>query len=467
MTIALKTLVKLFEARLSRQIVFWVSLSIILIEIIILLPSAIRREQELITYLEESVELDLALLTQENATETQNIDQLSLLDKLLNQSGVIGGSLTAANGEILKSKGQPCQFYPSEKLQKKREILTFFSLNPSSDKVNFLGSQKLSDQYQLTWSLIRSEEEQILSICYDDQPIRQEIYNYIFRISILVLIIAVWVALATMLSLQKILIIPIMQLRDDLLKVGQAVINEQESPKFSTTRKKSPNELDDVIISFQQMVQQVYQAFDEQRQAELALQASEVREREKAAQLAQALKNLQAEKMTALGRLVAGVAHEINNPVGFIDGNIKYSNCYLTDLLSLIDLYQRYSSDLSSEAQAEIQEQIEEIELDFIREDIPHVIASMETGTQRIKSIVLSLRTFSRLDESNFKKADLQAGLESTLLLLRSRIQQQTNRPEIQVIQDYKSLPKIECYPKLMNQVFMEILQNSIDAIED
>jgi two-component system, NtrC family, sensor kinase len=172
---------------------------------------------------------------------------------------------------------------------------------------------------------------------------------------------------------------------------------------------------------------------------------------------------IQSEKMSSLGQLVAGVAHEINNPVNFIYGNISYLQEYTEDLLKLVSLYQESQNNDSSK----IQDLTEKIDLEFLLEDMPRVINSMQIGTQRIRDIVISLRNFSRMDEAEYKEVDLHDGIESTLLILQHRIKANAEQPEIEIIRDYGNLPQVECYAGQLNQVFMNILVNAIDAIEE
>ena len=172
---------------------------------------------------------------------------------------------------------------------------------------------------------------------------------------------------------------------------------------------------------------------------------------------------IQTEKMSSLGQMVAGVAHEINNPVNFIHGNIVPTCEYVKDLLGLIELYQHHYPNPDTE----IREELENIEFDFIKEDLIKILKSMKEGTTRIKDIVLSLRNFSRLDEADFKQVDIHSGIDSTLMILHNRLKAKSTHPEIQIIKEYSNIPFIECYPGQLNQVFMNILANAIDALDD
>ena len=172
---------------------------------------------------------------------------------------------------------------------------------------------------------------------------------------------------------------------------------------------------------------------------------------------------IQSEKMSSLGQMVAGVAHEINNPVSFVHGNLEPACEYAQDLIRIIELYQKHYPNPVQEIQTEI----EAVELDFLKEDFVKLLESMQNGTERITNIVLSLRNFSRLDESEFKLVDIHEGIDSTLLILHNRLKSQSNHPEIEIIKEYSSLPKVDCYAGQLNQVFMNILANAIDALED
>ncbi|OCQ97863.1 histidine kinase [Oscillatoriales cyanobacterium USR001] len=167
---------------------------------------------------------------------------------------------------------------------------------------------------------------------------------------------------------------------------------------------------------------------------------------------------IQTEKMSSLGQMVAGIAHEINNPINFIHGNIEYADGYIQDLLELVSLYQQQYPQTTDT----IQDKIEAIELDFISEDLPKTLSSMKIGADRIRELVISLRNFSRLDECEMKLADIREGIDSTLVILNYRI-----KHGIKIIKEYKELPLIESYPAQLNQVFMNIISNGIDALEE
>jgi predicted ATPase/signal transduction histidine kinase len=172
---------------------------------------------------------------------------------------------------------------------------------------------------------------------------------------------------------------------------------------------------------------------------------------------------VQSEKMSALGNLVAGVAHEINNPVGFIAGNIQPALNYVKDILNLVDLYQQKFPNPGTE----IEEEIETIDLDYIRQDLPKLLTSMKEGTLRIRSISHSLRIFSRSDKENKVPFKIHDGIDSTLLILQHRLKANENRPIIEVITNYGEISDIMCFPGQLNQVFMNLLANSIDALEE
>ncbi|MEG5032453.1 response regulator [Microcoleus sp. AT3-D2] len=230
-----------------------------------------------------------------------------------------------------------------------------------------------------------------------------------------------------------------------------------------------PFHLEEVLarVENQLTIQRLQKKLHEQN---ARLQESEAKERKKSQQLEQALQQLQnaqsqliqSEKMSSLGNLVAGVAHEINNPISFIKGNLSPVTEYTQDLLKLVQLY---AEDFPNPTAA-IQEQLEAMDLTFLRNDLPKLIASMSIGADRIEEIVHSLRNFSRLDEAELKAVDIHEGLESTLMILQHRLKDEADQTIIKVVKEYEVLPKIECYAGQINQVFMNVLTNAIEALQ-
>ncbi|MCT7951756.1 response regulator [Ancylothrix sp. C2] len=202
----------------------------------------------------------------------------------------------------------------------------------------------------------------------------------------------------------------------------------------------------------------------ERQETELLLKA----QREKFQEALQELKRtqsqlVQTEKMSSLGQLVAGLAHEINNPVTFIGGNINHAYQYMQDLMDLIGLYQvEYPHQTPA-----IEEALELLDLAYVKGDLEKIIESMKVGVERIRNIIRSLQNFSRLDQAQVKPVDLHEGIDSTLILLQSRLINESGKSKIQVVKRFAELPRITCYPAEINQVFMNILANAIDALEE
>lgn len=205
--------------------------------------------------------------------------------------------------------------------------------------------------------------------------------------------------------------------------------------------------------------------------SEALIRASEEKYRLQAQKLEQALQDLkstqsqliQAEKMSGLGQLVAGIAHEINNPVNFIYGNLSYAETYTNELLNLVATYRTcYPQPVQA-----VQENLEEIDIDFMSEDFLKLVSSIRVGAERIQQIVQSLNKFSRSDEEGCKFVDIHEGIDSTLMILQSRLKANPHRPEIRVEKDYGHFPEVECYAGKLNQVFMNLLTNAIDALEE
>ena len=253
-----------------------------------------------------------------------------------------------------------------------------------------------------------------------------------------------------------------------VLRLNQASEAMASGDLDQTVETSSIQELNTLSHSFNHMAGQMRRSFTALEQSKEEL---EERVEERTAELKNTLTELQrtqaqvvqSEKMSSLGQLVAGIAHEINNPVNFIHGNLAHVQEYSKDLLGFLQLYQQHYPHPASE----IQTAAEKIDLEFLQDDLPKMLTSMKMGTDRIRQIILSLRTFSRMDEAECKAVDIHEGIDSTLLILQHRLKATPERPEIEIIKDYDALPLIECYAGQLNQVFMNILVNSIDAIEE
>ena len=243
--------------------------------------------------------------------------------------------------------------------------------------------------------------------------------------------------------------------------VASAIVKE------SNLEIRTPVTTNDEVGSLATSLNQLVQWVDDSTQdLELARQTLEQRVDERTQELTQALRELQhsqaqliqSEKMSSLGQMVAGIAHEINNPINFIYGNLDYAKRSINDLLILLELYrQEYP-----QPNAAIQEQSEAMDLDFLIADMPKMLSSLKSGAERIQEVVLSLRNFCRLDEAQLKRADIHEGLENTLLLIAHRLQ-----PNINLVKKYSQLPRIDCYPAQLNQAFINIISNAIDALEE
>lgn len=249
-----------------------------------------------------------------------------------------------------------------------------------------------------------------------------------------------------------------------ICRIEGAVIQpkSEDNPAISLLRLEKRETANNDFVLLNKKIDELGKEIQQRQQAEAQLQCKnkELQETLKELKNTQA-QLIQTEKMSGLGQLVAGIAHEINNPVSFIHGNLDPASQYFHDLLKLVQLYQKSNP----QPAIEIQNYLEDIDFDFLVEDVDELLHSMQVGTKRILEIVKSLRNFSRLDEAKVKQVDIHEGIESTLMILRHRCQGLNHISPIKITKEYNAITKLDCHPSQMNQVFMNILSNAIDAI--
>lgn len=259
--------------------------------------------------------------------------------------------------------------------------------------------------------------------------------------------------------------------------LSDAVASSKQTGVFTMPQTLLTEEIRFLASTFDKVIKelqghnQLKSEIAQRKQVEAELRESEAGEKQKSRELEQTLQELQytqtqlvqSEKMSSLGQLVAGVAHEINNPVNFIHGNLYHAEQYTQDLLDLLRLYREHNPAPT----VEMLTVSKDIDLEFLQDDLPKLLASMRVGAERIREIVRSLRSFSRLDEAEVKDVNVHEGIDSTLMILHNRLKAKLDYPAIQVVKEYGNLPQIECYAGQLNQVFMNILSNAIDALDE
>ncbi|MEL7507385.1 MAG: ATP-binding protein [Cyanobacteria bacterium J06554_1] len=314
----------------------------------------------------------------------------------------------------------------------KQELLTFVQ---SSEFANFI---EFPTQL-IIFSAHLEEQEQLAAVALQQASI--------LRMQIIVASLMLSVAIAALIALytSKLIVQPL----EKVISVAQQVTKENDFDLQVPTT--GVGDMGRLATALNQLIRQVRLLLQQlgQKNADLSRALKQVNE--------QQVQLVQSEKMSSLGQLVAGVAHEINNPMNFIQGNLAHVQTYAEDLLALLAHYQTHYPNPSSE----IQTKADAIDIKFIQTDLPKILASMEVGTERIDQIIRSLRNFSRMDEATAKRVDLHEGIDSTLLILKQHL------CDIEVIKRYGALPVVDCYPGQLNQVFMNVLANAIDALTE
>ena len=393
----------------------------------------------------KSIIAEIAFFSEENSLELAV--NSAELKKLLN------GYTTATDSysQLIKSFWQqiaPSLLKPEEVKEAQQQVLDLIRGDKAVQlDVKF---ERLSESLSLMRQVAKAQQRQ----AYINFNRAEELRVQIIVVSMLVSVaIAIFLAICT----SRAIALPLQAVTTVAKTITQQANFDLQVPVTTEdevgTLAKSINQLVEWVAEYTHELEQARQTLEErveQRTEQLTAALHELKHAQ--TQL------IQTEKMSSLGQMVAGVAHEINNPVNFIHGNLEYANQYIINLLNLLRLYQQEYPQ-PTEAVAE---EIAEIELDFLTEDLLKLLESMKIGSERIRQIVLSLRNFSRLDEAQMKLVDIHEGIDNTLLILNSRLKQ-----GIEVIKNYGELPEIECYPAQLNQVFMNILVNAIDALEE
>ncbi len=428
------------SARLSRRIVIWVCLGIVVIEVIILIPSQYTRQQELLQQLEQLTNSRIEAIAQTHKNLSAQQFLTFLQSNFSENPSIVGAAIYRPNGKQIGSFGETPQL----------------SYQPDQTKQKTQQQTVQNTRYEIGRMVRLGEQNYWLAVRHDATYIKQEMVGFIWRVGSLVMVIAVFVAVVTLFVLKNAAIEPIFYLQRDLIRAGEAVQSDREISKFFSQTHRYPDELQDAIAAFQKMYEQVRQAIAKRKQAEAQLETTNAELKATLTELrATQSKLVQREKLDGLTTMAAGVAHEINNANNAIYGNIPYIREYTDTFLEALD--RSFAALETSETVENIQI---EFDLEYLRQDLPNLLQQMQENAEKIRHIVEALQSFSKVNSATYKLTDIHTEIDTCLLLLNHRF-----TPDLKIEKQYGAIPKIKCCPAKLNQVFFCLFDNALDAI--